>query len=84
MPDDVGPPSLTNAILRLADGRLVLSVESNKPYLDTSPWFQRVVHLRSGRRGPDLVDAGRRSSQDPTGGSPTGTSAARSPRTAGS
>ena len=66
MPDDIGPPSLTNAILRLADGRLVLSVETNKPYLDTSPWFQRVVHMRS-------TDGGRTWSapetvcQDPTG-----------------
>jgi len=66
MPDDIGPPSLTNALLRLADGRLVLSVESNKPYLDTSKWFQRVVHLRS-------ADGGRTWSppvtvcEDPTG-----------------
>jgi hypothetical protein len=51
MPDDIGPPSLTNALLRLADGRLVLSVESNKAYLDTSKWFQRVVHLRSSDGG---------------------------------
>jgi hypothetical protein len=51
MPDDVGPPSLTNAILRLADGRLVLSIESNKTYLDASKWFQRVVHLRSADGG---------------------------------
>jgi len=51
MPDDIGPPSLTNAILRLADGRLVLSIESNKPYLDASKWFQRVVHLRSSDGG---------------------------------
>jgi len=47
MPEEIGPPSLTNAILRLGDGRLVLSVESNKSYLDASPWYQRVVHLRS-------------------------------------
>ena len=65
-PDDLGPPSLTNAILRLADGRLVLSVESNKPYLDRSRWFQRVVHLRSDDDGrtwsaPHLV------TEDPTG-----------------
>jgi len=51
MPEDVGPPSLTNAILRLADGRLVLSVESNKAYLDPGPWFQRVVHLWSSDGG---------------------------------
>ena len=57
MPDDIGPPSLTNAVLRLADGRLVLSIESNKPYLDTSKWFQRVVHLALVRRRRDLVRA---------------------------
>jgi hypothetical protein len=51
MPADVGPPSLTNAIHHLADGRLVLSVESNKPYLDPAPWFQRVVHLWSSDEG---------------------------------
>ena len=66
MPDDIGPPSLTNAVLRLADGTLVLSIESNKPYLDTSKWFQRVVHLRSSDGGrtwsePETV------CQDPTG-----------------
>ncbi len=65
-PDDLGPPSLTNAILRLPDGRLVLSIESNKPYLDASRWFQRVVHIRSddgGRSwGPPLLV-----SEDPTG-----------------
>jgi len=47
MPPDVGPPSLTNGILRFPSGRLVLSVETNKTYLDDSPWFQRVVHLSS-------------------------------------
>ena len=66
MPDDIGPPSLTNAVLHLADGRLVLSIESNKPYLDTSKWFQRVVHLRSSDGGatwsaPETV------LEDPTG-----------------
>jgi hypothetical protein len=44
MPDDVGPPSLTNAILRLPSGRLALSIETNKTYLDASKWFQRVVY----------------------------------------
>lgn len=47
MPDDVGPPSLTNGILRFPSGRLLLSVETNKTYLDPSPWFQRVVHAWS-------------------------------------
>ena len=48
---DVGPPSLTNAILRLADGRLALSIESNKTYLDSSPWFQRVAYCWSSDDG---------------------------------
>lgn len=66
MPLDVGPPSLTNAIVRFPSGRLLLSVETNKPYLDTSPWFQRVVHLWSDDHGatwsaPTTVVA------DPTG-----------------
>ncbi len=47
MPADVGPPSLTNAIVRFPSGRLLLSVETNKTYLDDSPWFQRVVHAGS-------------------------------------
>ncbi len=47
MPPDVGPPSLTTGILRFPSGRLLLSVETNKTYLDASPWFQRVVHLWS-------------------------------------
>ena len=66
MPDDIGPPSLTNAIMKLADGRLVLSVESNKPYLDASRWFQRVVLLHSddeGRTWSSPVTV----SEDPTG-----------------
>lgn len=44
---DVGPPSLTNAIMRLADGRRALSIESNKTYLDAGPWFQRVAYCWS-------------------------------------
>lgn len=47
MPADVGPPSLTNAIVRFPSGRLLMSVETNKTYLDDSPWFQRVVHAWS-------------------------------------
>jgi hypothetical protein len=66
MPADVGPPSLTNAIVRFPSGLLLLSVETNKEYLDTSRWFQRVVHLWSDDDGvtwsaPTTVVA------DPTG-----------------
>ncbi len=66
MPEDVGPASLTNPIMRLADGRLVLSVESNKPYLDRSKWFQRVVYLWSDDGGATWSDA-QTICQDPTG-----------------
>jgi hypothetical protein len=51
MPDDIGPPSLTSPILKLADGRLAMSIETNKPYLDRSKWQQRVVYLHSSDGG---------------------------------
>src|SRR5262249_16701863 len=65
-PEDIGPPSLTNPVIRLADGRLAMSLESNKPYLDSSRWLQKVIHIYSegdGRtwRDPTVV------SRDPTG-----------------
>ncbi len=66
MPDDVGPPSLTNALVRLADGRLLLSVETNKTYLDTSKWFQRVVHSWSSDDGQTWTEPVT-VCQDPTG-----------------
>lgn len=47
MPDDIGPPSLTSPILKLADGRLAMSIETNKPYLDASKWQQRAVYFHS-------------------------------------
>ena len=47
MSDDVGPPSLTSPVLKLRDGRLAISVETNKPYMDTSRWRQRVVYAFS-------------------------------------
>ena len=46
-PDDVGPPSLTSPLLRLADGRLLVSIETNKTYRDRSRWLQRVVYMAS-------------------------------------
>lgn len=51
MPVDIGPPSLTNPILKLADGTLILSIETNKHYLDSSKWHQRVVFFHSGDGG---------------------------------
>lgn len=47
MPEELGPPSLTNPILLLPDGTLAMSVESNKNYHDSSTWNQRVVVFHS-------------------------------------
>ena len=52
MPADVGPPSLTSPDPASGQsGRLLLSVETNKEYLDASQWFQRVVYLYSSDEG---------------------------------
>lgn len=51
LPADVGPPSLTNPVLRLPSGRLAISIETNKTYHDTSPWKQRVVYVYSDDEG---------------------------------
>ena len=66
MPADVGPPSLTSPVRRLASGRLLLSVESNKEYHDASRWFQRVVYLYSSDDGRTWT-APVTVCQDPTG-----------------
>jgi hypothetical protein len=47
MPEEVGPPSLTNPIMRLGDGSLAMSIETNKHYDDSSPWRQRVLFFHS-------------------------------------
>lgn len=66
MPDEIGPASLTNPILKLPDGRLAMSIETNKPYLDRSKWQQRAVFFYSSDEGrtwspPSTV------AEDPTG-----------------
>ena len=66
LPDEIGPASLTSPILKLADGTLALSVETNKHYHDASQWFQRVVLLHShddGQSWSAPITAG----QDPSG-----------------
>lgn len=67
LPDEIGPPSLTNPILLLADGTLAMSIESNKTYDDASKWYQKVVLFHSaddGRTwGPPSI-----AGFDPTGG----------------
>ena len=47
VPNEIGPPSLTNPILRLPSGKLAVSIESNKTYDDRSQWLQRVVYVYS-------------------------------------
>jgi len=51
VPEDAGPPSLTNPVLRLASGRLAISIETNKTYEDPGPWYQRVVYCYSDDQG---------------------------------
>lgn len=51
MPADIGPASLTSPVLKLSDGRLALSIETNKPYLDRSKWKQRAVYFHSSDSG---------------------------------
>jgi hypothetical protein len=66
MPDDIGPPSLTNPLMQLTDGTLAMSIESNKHYDDASNWYQKVVLMHSkdeGRTWGEPVIAG----FDPTG-----------------
>jgi len=63
---DIGPPSLTSPATVTQDGGIVISIESNKPYLDRSQWFQRVVHCES-RDGGQTWSAPRTVCEDPTG-----------------
>lgn len=51
LPAELGPPSLTSPVLRLASGRLAVSIETNKTYLDPSKWYQRVVYVYSNDNG---------------------------------
>jgi len=51
MPGDIGPASLTSPLLKLRDGRLAMSIETNKTYLDTSKWKQRAVFFYSSDEG---------------------------------
>jgi hypothetical protein len=66
LPDEIGPASLTSPVLKLADGRLAISVETNKHYYDDSKWLQKVVLFHSGDGGqtwePPIV-----AGQDPSG-----------------
>lgn len=66
LPEELGPPSLTNPLIQLPDGTLVMNIETNKHYEDDSTWYQRVVCLHStdlGQTWGEPRDAG----FDPTG-----------------
>jgi hypothetical protein len=66
VPADLGPAAATDPILRLADGRLVLSSEVGKHYDDRSKWFQRVIYQYSDDQGRSWGPP-RTTCQDPTG-----------------
>ena len=66
LPASLGPPSLTNPVIKLHEGGLLLSVETNKRYDDASRWFQRAVTLRS-YDGGQSWDAPREAGCDPSG-----------------
>lgn len=66
MPDEIGPPSLTSPILKLADGRLAMSIETNKPYPDRSKWMQRAIYRHSADGGMTW-SAPATVAEDPTG-----------------
>ena len=51
MPEEIGPPSLTSPIMKLKDGILAMSIETNKHYPDNTKWNQRVVLFHSGDEG---------------------------------
>lgn len=65
-PAEIGPPSLTNSLLQLPDGRLAMSLESNKHYFDSSQWLQKVIYLYSDDGGLTWGNS-RVVSEDPTG-----------------
>ena len=66
MPEEVGPPSLTAPVLMMADGSLVLSIETNKDYNDASPWMQKVVFFHSHDGGQSWAEPAV-AGEDPSG-----------------
>ncbi len=62
----IGPASLTSPLLKLANGALAMSIETNKTYLDRTRWMQKVLFFHSLDQGQTWelpVVAG----EDPTG-----------------
>ena len=66
MPVEIGPASLTNPILKLRDGSLAMSIETNKHYLDRAKWYQKVVFFHS-QDGGASWGAPAVAGQDPSG-----------------
>jgi hypothetical protein len=66
LPAEIGPASLTSPILRLADGTLAMSIETNKHYHDAAPWRQRVVLFHSSDGG-QTWGAPTTAGEDPSG-----------------
>ncbi|MFV2070973.1 MAG: sialidase family protein, partial [Pirellulales bacterium] len=66
VPTHVGPPSLTSPVLALPNGRLALSIETNKEYDDATPWKQQVVYFESVDQG-ETWSSPRTVSVDPSG-----------------
>ncbi len=51
LPEEIGPASLTTPIMKLPNGTLAMSIETNKDYEDRSKWFQKVVLFHSRDKG---------------------------------
>jgi hypothetical protein len=67
MPEEIGPASLTSPILKLGDGRLAMSIETNKTYLDKRKWMQRAVFFYSSDRGKTWSERPVTVARDPKG-----------------
>jgi hypothetical protein len=67
MPAEIGPASLTSPILKLGDGRLAMSIETNKTYLDPSKWQQRAVFFYSPDDGRTWLPVPVTVAEDPSG-----------------
>jgi len=51
LPAELGPAAVTGPIIRLSEGKLVLSLENGKSYEDVSRWYQKVWFCYSGDQG---------------------------------
>ena len=49
--DEIGPPGLTNPVIKLTDGTLAMSIETNKAYTDSTKWDQKAIIFFSSDAG---------------------------------